>query len=40
MGSGLDRSFECGVIAEGEAAKELFTVLEAVRSIARLVSGY
>lgn len=40
MGSALDRSFECGVLVEGGAAKELSSVLEAVRSIAKPVHHY
>lgn len=40
MGSALDRSFECGVIVKGAVAKELSSVLKAVRSIARPVGGY
>lgn len=40
MGSALDRSFECGVIVKGGVAKELSSVLKAVRSIARPVGGY
>lgn len=40
MASALDRSFECGVIVRGETAKELNSVLVAVRSIARRVGDY
>jgi phosphatidylserine/phosphatidylglycerophosphate/cardiolipin synthase-like enzyme len=40
MGSALDRSFECGVVVRGEAAKELHSVLEALRSISKSVRAY
>lgn len=40
MGSALDRSFECGVIVKGETAKQLSSVLEAVRAIAKPVRHY
>ncbi|RAZ89065.1 hypothetical protein DPM33_19015 [Mesorhizobium hawassense] len=40
MGSALDRSFECGVLVEGGAAKELSSVLAALRSIAKPVHHY
>jgi phosphatidylserine/phosphatidylglycerophosphate/cardiolipin synthase-like enzyme len=35
MGSALERSFECGVIVRGDAARELSVVLDALRSIAK-----
>jgi phosphatidylserine/phosphatidylglycerophosphate/cardiolipin synthase-like enzyme len=35
MGSALERSFECGVIVGGDAARELSVVLDALRSIAK-----
>jgi phosphatidylserine/phosphatidylglycerophosphate/cardiolipin synthase-like enzyme len=35
MASALERSFECGVIVRGETAKQLNSVLVAVRSIAK-----
>jgi phosphatidylserine/phosphatidylglycerophosphate/cardiolipin synthase-like enzyme len=40
MGSALERSFECGVVVAGAAAKELHSVLEAVRSIAKPLRTY
>lgn len=40
MGSALDRSFECGVIVEGETARQLRYVLDALKSVARLVQNY
>jgi phosphatidylserine/phosphatidylglycerophosphate/cardiolipin synthase-like enzyme len=40
MGSALERSFECRVIVQGAAAKELQSVLEAMRSIAMQVRDY
>jgi phosphatidylserine/phosphatidylglycerophosphate/cardiolipin synthase-like enzyme len=40
MASALDRSFECGVIVRGETAKELNSVLLAVRFISKPVRSY
>jgi phosphatidylserine/phosphatidylglycerophosphate/cardiolipin synthase-like enzyme len=40
MGSALDRSLECGVIASGEAARQLRSVLTALQSVARAVPNY
>jgi phosphatidylserine/phosphatidylglycerophosphate/cardiolipin synthase-like enzyme len=40
MGSALDRSFECGVVVHGEAARQLRYVLTALKSIARIVPNY
>jgi phosphatidylserine/phosphatidylglycerophosphate/cardiolipin synthase-like enzyme len=40
MGSALDRSFECGVIVEGDTARELHSVLQALQAIARPVRTY
>lgn len=40
MGSALDRSFECGVIVHGDAARQLRYVLAALQSIARSAQGY
>jgi hypothetical protein len=40
MGSALERTFECGVVVEGQVAKELHSVLEAMRSIATRVQTY
>jgi phosphatidylserine/phosphatidylglycerophosphate/cardiolipin synthase-like enzyme len=40
MGSALERSFECGVIVHGEAARQLRYVLKALQSVARAVSSY
>jgi phosphatidylserine/phosphatidylglycerophosphate/cardiolipin synthase-like enzyme len=40
MGSALDRSFECGVIVSGDAARQLRYVLGALQSIARPVPNY
>jgi phosphatidylserine/phosphatidylglycerophosphate/cardiolipin synthase-like enzyme len=39
MASALERSFECGVIVRGETAKQLNSVLAAVRSIAKPVAA-
>jgi len=39
MASALERSFECGVIVRGETAKQLNSVLVAVRSIAKPVGA-
>ena len=40
MGSALDRSFECGVVVHGDAARQLRYVLSALKSIARIVPSY
>lgn len=40
MGSALDRSFECGVVVHGEAARQLRFILTALKSIARIVPSY
>ena len=40
MGSALDRSFECGVIVRGEAARQLRYVLAALQSVARPIANY
>lgn len=40
MGSALDRSFECGVIVSGHAARQLRFVVTALQSIARHVQDY
>lgn len=40
MGSALERSFECGVIVEGDTAKQLGIVVDAVRLIAKPVLSY
>ena len=40
MGSALDRSFECGVIVRGEAARQLRCVLAALQSVARPIANY
>jgi hypothetical protein len=38
MGSALERSLECGVVVWGKSALDLYNVLDALRSISRLVS--
>ena len=38
MGSALDRSLECGVIVRGESARELYCVVNSLRSIATKIS--
>lgn len=40
MGSALERSFECGVFVHGETAKQMRSVLLAIRSIGRTVISY
>jgi phosphatidylserine/phosphatidylglycerophosphate/cardiolipin synthase-like enzyme len=40
MASALDRSFECGVIVRGEAARQLRYVLAALQSVARSIQSY
>lgn len=39
MGSALERSLECGVIVNGESARALYSVIDALRFIASLVRG-
>jgi hypothetical protein len=39
MGSALERSLECGVLVQGESARQLYNVLDAVRAVARPVRG-
>jgi hypothetical protein len=34
MGSALERSLECGVIVQGQSAKELHNVVQALKAIA------
>lgn len=40
MGSALERSFECGVFVRGETAKQMRSVLLAVRSVGKLIPNY
>lgn len=37
MGSALERSLECGVIVDGESARHLYNVLDAVRTVSARV---
>lgn len=36
MGSALDRSLECGVIVRGQSARELYSVVAALKAVSRL----
>jgi phosphatidylserine/phosphatidylglycerophosphate/cardiolipin synthase-like enzyme len=40
MGSALERSFECGVFVRGETAKQMRSVLLAVRSVGKQIPNY
>jgi phosphatidylserine/phosphatidylglycerophosphate/cardiolipin synthase-like enzyme len=40
MGSALERSFECGVFVRGETAKQMRSVLLAVRSVGKPIRNY
>lgn len=40
MGSALDRSFECGVVVQGETARQMRYVLTALQSIATSMPNY
>jgi PLD-like domain len=40
MSSALERSLECGVVVQGESARQLYAVLSALKSIARPVDPF
>lgn len=40
MASALDRSLECGVIVRGQSARELYSVVAALKAVSRLTDQY